>query len=559
MARTVRIVNYAVNGGGVGHLVRLAAVSRWVRRYASHAGVRAEIYFLTSSEADGMLFAENFASFKLPSKTVVDDAGIDKIAYLALAKQWVWHSLGLLRPDLLVVDTFPRGSFGELLSALDLCRRRAFIYRPVKEDFAARADFQAMLPLYDAVLIPERREDVDPACVRVPDEARHRLSFTGPALSRERVELLPRAEARDRLGIEGDAIAVYVSAGGGGDPGAEAQLAAAIEALRGDPDLHLVVGAGPLYRGRVFHGSRISWLTGGGVSELMNGFDLAISAAGYNSFNELMHAGVPTLFLPQEKIADEQDKRARRAADAGAGELLERIDMAGLRAAVARWKDPAARAKASEAAKRVVPRNDSRALAAELLRLVLPPSEVDAAVAGVDDALLAASIELGTGTDHLFELGRVLTLRKGGNAPVGERAPSPGDVSARAVEVARAANGHGMSKAQTLKLAATVAGKVPHAGFEPRVAAVLSLIDAFAPYSDWAGADSLMKTFVAERDAPTADFAAAVADFLRSLGERRLDLYAGIAQLCAAQDGDGQTGNLELLRRATLRLDGTPA
>ena len=99
----LRVVCYAVNGSGVGHLMRLCAIARWLRRYARHARARAEIYFLTSSEADGLLFHERFASFKLPSKTVVDDAGIDKLTYLALAKQWVWHSLGLLRPDLPVL------------------------------------------------------------------------------------------------------------------------------------------------------------------------------------------------------------------------------------------------------------------------------------------------------------------------------------------------------------------------------------------------------------------------------------------------------------------------
>ncbi|MCX7024347.1 MAG: hypothetical protein NT080_06985 [Spirochaetes bacterium] len=91
MARSIRIVNYAVNGSGIGHLVRLSAVNRWIRRYCAFAGVRAEIYFLTSSEADGILFADRFASFKLPSKTIVGESGIDKTTYLALAKQWVWH------------------------------------------------------------------------------------------------------------------------------------------------------------------------------------------------------------------------------------------------------------------------------------------------------------------------------------------------------------------------------------------------------------------------------------------------------------------------------------
>jgi metallo-beta-lactamase class B len=46
--------------------------------------VACEVFFLTSSEADGFLFHEGFASFKLPSKTSVSSTGIDKLAYLAL-------------------------------------------------------------------------------------------------------------------------------------------------------------------------------------------------------------------------------------------------------------------------------------------------------------------------------------------------------------------------------------------------------------------------------------------------------------------------------------------
>ena len=36
--RKLRIVNYAVNGRGVGHLTRLTAINRWLRRYAAYGG-----------------------------------------------------------------------------------------------------------------------------------------------------------------------------------------------------------------------------------------------------------------------------------------------------------------------------------------------------------------------------------------------------------------------------------------------------------------------------------------------------------------------------------------
>ena len=139
LPRSLSIVSYAVNGSGLGHVARQVAIHRWLRRYASFAGVATQHWFLTTSEADTWLWHEGFAAFKLPSKSVVEAAGVPKLSYLALAKQWIWHSLALLRPDLLIVDTFPNGSFQELLGALDLCKQRALVLRPVKADIAQQA------------------------------------------------------------------------------------------------------------------------------------------------------------------------------------------------------------------------------------------------------------------------------------------------------------------------------------------------------------------------------------------------------------------------------------
>ncbi len=208
---------------------------------------------------------------------MVADAQIDKTAYRALAKQWIWHTLGLLRPDLLIVDTFPRGSFGELLGALDLCKSKAFIYRPLKGALASRADFQAMLPLYDAILVPEHE-----ALGGFPSTAaaEARVRYVGPVASRERVEMFDREDARARLGIAEGKIDVYVSSGGGGNPGAERDLLRICETLRADRDLHVVVGANsPLPWTRRAWPSRSHGSPGGAVAELMPAFDFAVSAA----------------------------------------------------------------------------------------------------------------------------------------------------------------------------------------------------------------------------------------------------------------------------------------
>jgi UDP:flavonoid glycosyltransferase YjiC (YdhE family) len=375
----LRVVCYAVNGTGVGHVTRLLAIARWLRRYAAALDRKLEVWFLTSSEADGLVFREGFAAFKIPSKTIVHETGIDHRAYLALAKQWIWHTLGLLRPDLLIVDTFPRGSFGELLGALDLCRHKAFVYRPVRRGVAARPDFQAMLPLYDLILVPETASDA-----LVPAAAVGRVVHVGPVVARERWELLPREVARARLGVPDGKRCVYVSAGGGGDRDAEAQIGRALRGLLADPSLSVVVGAGPLYRGEPFPGLTV---IPGQSADWSLAFDAAVCAAGYNTFAELMFAGVPTVFALQEKLADDQAARATLAVSRGAGALLPPDADAGqVRAAVQALLE---RADARGAARSIVPENCARVAAADLLRLLCPPAEVDRVEHVLDDPRLS--------------------------------------------------------------------------------------------------------------------------------------------------------------------------
>lgn len=65
------------------------------------------------------------------------------------------------------------------------------------------------------------------------------------------------------------------------------------------------------------------------LSRRFRAFDLAISASGYNSFHELLRFGVPTLFVPNQNTAlDDQRARARFAADRGLAHMIERVSVA---------------------------------------------------------------------------------------------------------------------------------------------------------------------------------------------------------------------------------------
>jgi hypothetical protein len=57
----------------------------------------------------------------------------------------------------------------------------------------------------------------------------------------------------------------------------------------------------------------------------LRGVDLAVSTADYTSFHELLSAGVPTVFVPDLRAADDELARARFAAAAGVALHAERI------------------------------------------------------------------------------------------------------------------------------------------------------------------------------------------------------------------------------------------
>ncbi|MCA9494575.1 MAG: hypothetical protein KC621_31825, partial [Myxococcales bacterium] len=116
------VVSYAINGRGMGHLTRQLALLRWMRRIAGAAGTKLEVWVLTSSEADTLARREGVPSLKIPSKSMMRDAGLEPARYLAVARSWVLQTIAGLQPDLLLVDTFPGGTFGELAAALELAR-----------------------------------------------------------------------------------------------------------------------------------------------------------------------------------------------------------------------------------------------------------------------------------------------------------------------------------------------------------------------------------------------------------------------------------------------------
>lgn len=353
----MRAVFYAVNGLGLGHVTRLLSIARALKRQVADA----EVLFVTTSEANQVITREGFAAVKVPSKSLREKVGLHRSRYLRLVQSVTWSAISAFDPDVLVVDTYPSGSFDELLPVLRWRQKNVFVFREQREEAAGSPLMQATLPLYDLVLVPHASAG---AVGRVPEPAK--LRAVGPILIREKDELPTRAAARERLGLSPNGRTLYLSFGGGGEPELQRALDDSLTALQ-PLDLELVVGAGPLSHVR---NPRVKFLPDVYPAlDVLPAFDAGLCAAGYNTVHEALFAGLPSVFVPFTRVLDDQQARARAVEQAGAGRMVQSLSAAELLPAVKSVLDPERRAGFLAAMKKWVPENGATAAAKAILEV----------------------------------------------------------------------------------------------------------------------------------------------------------------------------------------------
>ncbi len=537
------MLSYAINGRGMGHLVRQLAILRWMRRYAELLGVRLDPWVLSSSEADTLARREGIPCIKIPSKAMIRDAGLDPSSTLGVMRAWVLSAVATLQPDLMLVDTFPGGTFGELAGVLEIPRRRVLVARPVQDWLAQEAAFRGMLPHYDRVIVPE-----PPARVQENPPFDRRENFVGPILIREREELQSREAARAALGLTGRSV--YLSLGGGGDPQANRILPALVPQLRA-AGWEVVVGAGPLYQGPELRGPGIVWLDRYVPVELFPAMDAAVSAGGYNSFHELMYCGIPTVFLPQPRLADDQAGRVQRAVEAGAGRVAHKLsDIIGL------LEQPGN----TMAARGLVPENGAREAAARTLSLLLPPEDVAWAQRSLRPELLcgleARGVHGSTAMELLRNFGGMVPSEGRRQREIledhGVKAPKRGSALDRLLSLLdrHGPSGGGDLPAELLvSLCTQLSRRFPAAPPLEVARSTEKLLDACARFGDWMGLLSLLRAVPTQRAYTIEEF---TGDLIVFLGTYK-DIYEALRELAAAE-GNGQVAVAEILKSSRREL-----
>ena len=179
-------------------------------------------------------------------------------------------------------------------------------------------------------------------------------------------ELNEAKASRAALGLEPGRPAVLVQLGAGNNNDIDRVLDHVAAAQR-RLDLQVVVAEWLIQHAPVRRRG-LRYLSAFPNARHFRAFDFAISAAGYNSFHELLHHGLPTIFVPndQQKV-DDQRARAEWAESRGAAICLPRGAEGALPGYMSALLDPALRRQLARRARAACPINGAASAAAAIV------------------------------------------------------------------------------------------------------------------------------------------------------------------------------------------------
>jgi hypothetical protein len=297
------------NGSGMGHLTRLMA-------YARRAEPDMAPHFLSLSQAVGVVAQYGFSFEYLPSAGAT---GLSPQRWRELFTERLSDAVRRLCPAVVVFDgTMPYDGIPKVRKLYpEVCWvwSRRGMWRP-----GTKAEHLARTPWFDDVLTPgEFAEAYDRGATSNAGGVE-----VGAVTLLDTEELEDRDTARRVLGLPLDQRLALVALASDDINYTSQETTAVLEALR-RLDVGICVTQTEIARSVRTRGD-VHVVREFPLSRLFRAFDLAVSAAGYNSFHELLRFGIPTLFIPKQTTAlDDQHARSRFAADAGLAHMLERV------------------------------------------------------------------------------------------------------------------------------------------------------------------------------------------------------------------------------------------
>jgi radical SAM protein with 4Fe4S-binding SPASM domain len=310
-SRPMRIAFHAINGVGLGHLVRTVSIAAELP--ALVPGVA--LLVLTNARDPSLLVAAGIDFVQLPPRLAEPHADPERVHQALpepLEEAALVAALTAFAPDLVVFDTHAPIRVVRRVAALGA--RAVLVLRELRPEALRAFVASGAGLLFDRIVVPH-----DPGEVELAAFGELPVTLSGPV-----VRALPRSGA-----APSDVPFIVAIAGGGGQPvDARRYLRAVADAhllaRARIPALETVLVTGP-YADAPAHLEGYPGLTTvastPALPALLARASLVISQAGYNAIAELRTLEKPAILVPAYRKAEDQRARARRLVRAGAATI----------------------------------------------------------------------------------------------------------------------------------------------------------------------------------------------------------------------------------------------
>lgn len=301
------------NGAGLGHLTRLAAISRFISGQSLIYTLSSAYHVLGKSSREIVYF---------PS---YGDIGLDGAVWNPLLKAHLGAVVKGFRPDIIIFD----GTYvyrGVTAAAHQAGVPLIWLQRGCWRPEVLRKSVQRQNPerYVDGIVVPR-----DYGCPETERAKQGELTccHVNPVTLLGRDELINRAEARQMLGLPQDKRLFLVQVGAGVLNDTNELKSAAIYAIRRlGENWEPVLVANPLKKDFELAHQNILTFSAYPVLKYLKAFDAAILAAGYNSVQESVVSELPAIFVPNlHTKTDDQVRRAVGIAEKGLGMMATNL------------------------------------------------------------------------------------------------------------------------------------------------------------------------------------------------------------------------------------------
>jgi hypothetical protein len=328
----VGVLSLSTNGIGMGHLTRQMAIARRMDRHVKTRFIGLSYAISVPTEFG---YVAEFEQFHNAVK-------LDDRFWNAAMAERLEAAVAFYRPRAVLIDA------NEPFPAMETLRNR---HRGIGFVWVRRAMWgvgRGLLAMekadvFDLVIEPgdyAAAYDIGPT-IATRDVVRQ----VGPILLADPSEALSRDEAAAEVGIEPDTLNVLLMPGGMNNFDSVSFWQDTVRILSAWPRTRIVLAEWAITERKMELPPSVLVRRGFPFSRWFGAFDFCLSAAGYNSFNELMACRLPTIFVPNENpLMDRQDLRARFASRNGLGLSLSVREPYRLAECLAQMRDPEERA-----------------------------------------------------------------------------------------------------------------------------------------------------------------------------------------------------------------------